>query len=127
MRANQHGGPLTVQTAAFTDFLKTFKSSSTEAADQLEDLTLNGNGDGEDEYDMVDDSDHPAPNATPARNKSKLKYMDQLQHVANRLRDEIQIDLNDVDAVSGDKLRHRPELMGNSTNVQPPTTTTTTS
>ena len=49
---------------------------------------------------MVDDSDDPAPDGTQTRNKSKLKYMDQLQDVANRMRDEIQIDLNDVEAVS---------------------------
>ena len=49
---------------------------------------------------MVDDSDDPAPNGNGAqsRSKSKLKYMDQLQDVANRVRDEIQIDLNDVEA-----------------------------
>jgi DNA replication licensing factor MCM7 len=49
---------------------------------------------------MVDDSDDPAPNATQTGNKSKLKYMNQLQDVANRMRDDIQIDLNDVEAVS---------------------------
>lgn len=48
---------------------------------------------------MVDDEDSGP--AAQARNKSKLKYMDQLQEVANRMRDEIQIDLNDVEAVSG--------------------------
>ncbi|CBX90187.1 similar to DNA replication licensing factor mcm7 [Plenodomus lingam JN3] len=84
------------QEAAFVDFLKTFKSSSTEAADQLENLNLNG--DGEDEYDMVDGEDDPAPNGTQSRNKSKLKYMDMLQDIANRMRDEIQIDLNDIEA-----------------------------
>jgi DNA replication licensing factor MCM7 len=47
---------------------------------------------------MVDDSDDPAPNGAQSRSKSKLKYMDQLQDVANRVRDEIQIDLNDVEA-----------------------------
>jgi DNA replication licensing factor MCM7 len=47
---------------------------------------------------MVDDSDDPAPNATQTHNKSKLKYMNQLQDIANRTRDEIQIDLNDVEA-----------------------------
>lgn len=89
---------LTAHAGAFIDFLKTFKTSSTEAADQLEGLNLNGGG--EEEYDMVDDSDDPAPNRTQTRNKSKLKYMNHLQDVANRERDEIQIDLNDVEAVS---------------------------
>ena len=50
---------------------------------------------------MADDSDNPAAGGAQSRNKSKLKYMDQLQEVANRMRDEIQIDLNDVEAVSG--------------------------
>ncbi|KAF2854525.1 MCM-domain-containing protein [Plenodomus tracheiphilus IPT5] len=84
------------QEGAFIDFLKTFKSSSTEAADQLENLNLNGDGD--EEYDMVDGEDDPAPNGTQTRTKSKLKYMNQLQDIANRVRDEIQIDLNDIEA-----------------------------
>jgi DNA replication licensing factor MCM7 len=33
--------------AAFVDFLQSFKSSSTEAAEQLEGLNLNGDGDSE--------------------------------------------------------------------------------
>ncbi|KAH9860413.1 hypothetical protein J1614_011744 [Plenodomus biglobosus] len=84
------------QEGAFVDFLKTFKSSSTEAADQLESLNLNGDAD--DEYDMVDGDDDPAPNGTQSRSKSKLKYMNLLQDIANRVRDEIQIDLNDIEA-----------------------------
>ncbi|KAH5414991.1 DNA replication licensing factor MCM7 [Parastagonospora nodorum] len=84
------------QEAAFVDFLKNFKSSSTEAADQLQGLNLNGNG-ADEEYDMMDDEDDPAPNR--ARNgQSKTKYMNQLQEVSNRERDEIVIDLNDVEA-----------------------------
>lgn len=48
---------------------------------------------------MVDDSDDPAPNgARDAHGKNT--YMTQLQEVANRERDEIIIDLNDVEAVS---------------------------
>lgn len=97
--AEQRGAQLTAHPAAFVDFLKNYKSSSTEAADQLQGLTLNGDGEDE-EYDMVDDSDDPAPNGAQTRSKSKLKYMNQLQEVANRERDEIQIDLNDVEAVS---------------------------
>jgi DNA replication licensing factor MCM7 len=66
----------------------------------LEGLTLNGGA--EEEYDMVDDSDDPAPNGARARNgQSKTKYMNELQEVANRERDGIVIDLNDVEAVSG--------------------------
>jgi DNA replication licensing factor MCM7 len=50
---------------------------------------------------MVDDADDPAPNGDQTRSgQSKLKYMTQLQDVANRERDELVIDLNDVEAVS---------------------------
>jgi DNA replication licensing factor MCM7 len=80
------------------DFLKNFKSSSTEAAEQLEGLNLNGEGDG-DEYDMVDDSDDPAPGDAQRRH-NKLKYMQLLQGVADRTQTEILIDLNDLEAVS---------------------------
>jgi DNA replication licensing factor MCM7 len=47
---------------------------------------------------MVNDADDPAPDARLPR--SKLKYMVQLQDVANRELDELVIDLNDVEAVS---------------------------
>lgn len=66
----------------------------------MQSLNLGG-GDGEDdEYDMVEDAGE-AQNGTQTRNaQSKLKYMNVLQEVANRLRDNIVIDLNDVEAVS---------------------------
>jgi DNA replication licensing factor MCM7 len=48
---------------------------------------------------MVDDADDPAPNGARSHGaKSKLKYMVQLLEVSNRERDEIVIDLNDVEA-----------------------------
>jgi DNA replication licensing factor MCM7 len=78
------------------DFLKSFKSSSTEAAEQLEGLDLNGDGDS-DEYDMLDDVD----NGAQRRNRhNKLKYMQVLQDVADRIQSEIFIDLNDLETVS---------------------------
>lgn len=80
------------------DFLQNFKSSSTEAAEQLEGLNLNGDGDS-DEYDMLQDSDDPAPNGARNRNP-KAKYIQMLQGVADRTRTEITIDLNDLEAVS---------------------------
>lgn len=49
---------------------------------------------------MVDDSDDPAPGTQTRNGQSKIKYMNYLQDIANRLRDEIVIDLNDVEAVS---------------------------
>lgn len=90
--------------AAFVDFLKNFKSSSTEAAEQLQSLNLGGNDNG-DEYDMDDDdSNDAAADGSQTRNKSKLKYMNLLQDVANRIRSDILIDLNDVEAVSNKKI-----------------------
>lgn len=91
------------QEAAFVDFLKHFKSSSTEAEEQLEGLTLNGSPH-DDEYDMLDDSDDPAPGSQRSRSRnlarpSKVKYMHILQDVANRERSDILIDLNDLEAV----------------------------
>jgi DNA replication licensing factor MCM7 len=82
------------------DFLQNFKSSSTEAAEQLENLNLRGDGDS-DEYDMVDDSDDPAPDAAQRRTRhNKAKYMQMLQDVSDRTRTEVLIDLNDVETVS---------------------------
>ncbi|KAL5121833.1 DNA replication licensing factor MCM7 [Pleosporales sp. CAS-2024a] len=87
------------QEGAFVDFLQHFKSSSTEAADQLGSLSLNGRG-ADDEYDMLDDADD-ADDAAPDGARSgpaKNTYMAQLQEIANRERDQVVIDLNDVEA-----------------------------
>jgi len=90
---------LTIGTlAAFVDFLQNFKSASTEAAEQLEGLNING-GEDNDEYDMVDESDDPAPNETSRPPRSKAKYMDMLQDVVDRTRTNVLIDLNDLDVV----------------------------
>jgi DNA replication licensing factor MCM7 len=64
----------------------------------LEGLNLNG-GDS-DEYDMVDDAGDPAPDGTQRRNKSEVKYMQMLQDVADRVRTDVLIDLNDLEDVS---------------------------
>ncbi|KAF1965020.1 minichromosome maintenance protein 7 [Bimuria novae-zelandiae CBS 107.79] len=84
------------QEAALVDFLQNFKSSSTEAADQLEGLNLDGDGDDAD-YDMVDDSDDPAPGASRRRRRTQAKYMEMLQDIADRTRTNVLIDLNDLD------------------------------
>ncbi len=89
-------------------------------------MTLGANGE-EDEYDMVDDADDPAPNGTQSRNKSKLKYMDILQDVSNRMRDNILIDLNDVEAVSIDLQGPQIALKPSSSSVLLQTTSTITS
>ncbi|KAF2200001.1 MCM-domain-containing protein [Delitschia confertaspora ATCC 74209] len=86
------------QQAAFEDFLQNFKSSSTEAAEQLEGLNLGADGIS-DEYDMMDESDDPVPNGKRRNGNppSKQKYMQILQEVADREREDITIDLNDLE------------------------------
>lgn len=84
------------QQEAFEDFLRSFKSSSTEAEDALDDLRLDGDGTS-DEYDFMDDAD--GENGTRAqRRKTKHKYMDMLQDVADRKRSQILVDLDDLDS-----------------------------
>ncbi|KAK4499845.1 hypothetical protein PRZ48_008031 [Zasmidium cellare] len=87
------------QTAAFKDFLQNFKSSSTETEDALEELHLDGDGTS-DEYDFMDDAEDGDANGGRSRRrggaKSKLKYMTMLQDVADRVRDQILIDLDDL-------------------------------
>jgi hypothetical protein len=82
--------------AAFEDFLKAFKSTTVETEDALNDLHIN-----EDEYDFMDDSDDNAAIRQPrTRNQQpKAKYMNVLQDVANRVKSQILIDLDDLDNV----------------------------
>jgi DNA replication licensing factor MCM7 len=93
---------LTNFAAAFQDFLKSYKSSSTEAADALQDLNLEEDGDGlSDEYDFMEDADgDSAGQRTRRREKHpKLKYMQMLQDVADRKQSHILIELDDLDTV----------------------------
>jgi DNA replication licensing factor MCM7 len=92
-------------TEAFQDFLKSFKSTtSTEAAarDALSHLNM------DDEDIDVDDTPRrrsARKNARGSRKRQaatpepKLKYMEQLQEVANRERTSITIELEDLSAV----------------------------
>lgn len=80
--------------------MRNFKSSSTETEDALEDLHLDGDGTSE-EYDFMDDADDTTGATTRAwrqRNaqKSKAKYMNMLQDIANRDKSQILIDLDDL-------------------------------
>jgi DNA replication licensing factor MCM7 len=93
--------------AAFEDFLKTFKSSAstTEASATRALQGLHIDEDGlSDEYDFMDDAgeregvDRSAGQNGRARDP-KLKYMEILQSVADRLTSEICIELDDLDAV----------------------------
>lgn len=89
------------QQSSFEDFLKTFKTTTTEATDALEDLTLNDD-DLDEEYDFMDESgDEAARSRRPDR---KLKYLRALQNVADRMTNQITIDLDDLSAVSGGRL-----------------------
>ncbi|KAL1304596.1 hypothetical protein AAFC00_003565 [Neodothiora populina] len=91
------------QQAAFEDFLRSFKSSSTEAADALDDLKLNEQDD-DNEYDFMDESEEEGAQQQPGesgrrtrQNRSKAKYMNLLQNVADRKVDAVLIDLDDLD------------------------------
>lgn len=88
---------------AFQDFLQTFKSSgSSEATSALEDLRLGGDG-SSDEYDFMDDANGEEDSRRRARRREpKRKYIELLQDVADRKRDHLYIDLDDLDEV-----RHR--------------------
>lgn len=85
--------------AAFEDFLRSFKSSSTEAADALDSLDLNEH-DEDDEYDFMDETEEDGAQRRGTRpTRSKAKYMNVLQDVADRKVDHIVIDLDDVEQV----------------------------
>lgn len=86
---------------AFEDFLVNYKSTATDL-EALEDLNLDGDGDGtSDEYDFVDD----VAGGKEARQRNgnfkepKRKYLDMLQKVADREMDEVTIELDDLDNV----------------------------
>ena len=79
------------QQRSFEDFLRNFKSSSTEAEDALEDLNLNADN-ASDEYDFMDD----AGKGGSQKRRTKHKYMDLLQSVADRKTNQVLISLDDV-------------------------------
>ncbi|KAG9943571.1 MCM-domain-containing protein, partial [Aureobasidium melanogenum] len=78
------------QQAAFEDFLRSFKASSTEAQDALDELNIDDNDN--DEYDFMDET----ADGAAQRRSSKPKYMEHLQRVADRQVDNILIDLDDL-------------------------------
>ena len=88
-------------TEAFEDFLKSFKSTtSSEATDALSHLNIE-----DEEVELVDTPRRrSARNARGSRRQQavpepKLKYMEQLQEVANRERSSITIELEDLKQV----------------------------
>jgi DNA replication licensing factor MCM7 len=93
------------QQEAFRDFLENFKSSesaSEEAAsDAIDGLHIDGDGTS-DEYDFMDDAVNG--DGTRARREdrsrpTKRKYMSLLQDIADRVKANILIELDDLDLV----------------------------
>lgn len=81
-------------------FLESFKSSASETVDALEDLRLDGGDGTSDEYDFMDDApDGNGDAQTRSRQRTKQKYMEMLQEVADRKRGQVYIDLDDLDQV----------------------------
>lgn len=85
------------QLDAFESFLKKFetsKTSSDAAAEAIDSLHLDGDHTS-DEYDFMDDV---TDNAN-TRRRPKRKYMEMLQEVADRERQNILVDLDDLQEV----------------------------
>ncbi|KAF2454867.1 putative DNA replication licensing factor Mcm7 [Lineolata rhizophorae] len=94
------------QQAAFEDFLQGYKSFTTETERALQDLHIQDTDGLSDEYDFMDESDDGVQQGgrragraggNNQRRGPKYKYMEMLQQVADRERDEILIDLDDLD------------------------------
>jgi DNA replication licensing factor MCM7 len=88
-----------LSTAAFEDFLRTFKTSPKDGlSGALSDMNIDED-DFSDEYDFMDDDDEEGNARREARSRAKipkLKYKDLLQKIADRYEDEITIDLDDL-------------------------------
>lgn len=80
--------------------MKTFKTIET--SDAFEGLNINDD-DLDEEYDFMDESDDGTNGRTRQRGRAprqpKLKYMQLLQAVADRKRDNVLIELDDLDEV----------------------------
>lgn len=91
------------QLDAFQSFLDKFEATKTaqeEAAEAIDGLHLDGDHTS-DEYDFMDDADDEnADNATNRRKTNKRKYQQMLQEVADRERNNITIELDDLKQVS---------------------------
>lgn len=73
--------------------MRSFKSSTSETEDALDDLHLDGDSD---EYDFMDDAGDGAQ--TRGRGaRSKAKYVNVLQDIADRVKSQIVIDLDDLE------------------------------
>ncbi|KAJ9388787.1 hypothetical protein DTO063F5_2435 [Paecilomyces variotii] len=92
------------QLDAFKDFLKHFKTfesaSESAATEAIEDLHIDGDTTS-DEYDFMDDVEQDGAGRTGRnrrRREPKQKYMQMLQEVADRERNHILIELDDLEA-----------------------------
>ncbi|KAJ9292479.1 hypothetical protein DTO271G3_8751 [Paecilomyces variotii] len=93
------------QLEAFKDFLKHFKTfesaSESAATEAIEDLHIDGDTTS-DEYDFMDDVEQDGAGGTGRTNRRrrepKQKYMQMLQEVADRERNHILIELDDLEA-----------------------------
>jgi DNA replication licensing factor MCM7 len=87
------------QLEAFQSFLEKFetsKTSSESAAEAIDGLHLDGDHTS-DEYDFMDDVGDDT--RSRSRRRPKRKYMDMLQEVANRERQNIVVELDDLKEV----------------------------
>jgi len=94
-------GPINAQSAAFEDFLRSYKSSTAQATDALQDLNIEEDG-LSDEYDFMDDVEGGAAQGDRRIERSrspKVKYMKILQDIADRATSQILIELDDLEAV----------------------------
>lgn len=99
----------TPPTAAFEDFLKSFKSTVVSEADARDALSHLNMDDEDDEVDMADTPGRRTTRSGGGRARArrpraaapepKIKYMVQLQEIANRERDSITIELDDLKEV----------------------------
>lgn len=94
------------QQEAFRDFLESFKSSQSAsdeaAAEAIDGFHIDGDGTS-DEYDFMDDAENG--DATRSRREGrnrpdKRKYIALLQDIADRVKSNILIELDDLDLVS---------------------------
>lgn len=87
-------------TAAFHDFLTSYKSTE----NALEDLNIDGDNTS-DEYDFMDDvAGRKDGQQSGQSREARTKYMDILQQVADRKVSEILIELDDLDNVCHESL-----------------------
>jgi DNA replication licensing factor MCM7 len=102
------------QQEAFKDFLKHFKSfesaSEASATEAIEDLHIDGDRTS-DEYDFMDDADEGLGRTARRRRDPKQKYMQMLQDVANRDRNNILIELDDLQTVSPVRMYGRDQRL----------------